>query len=53
MKQERDTERKQVIAHQRAEQVAAAEKRAKIEDVGKRLFALFGLDDKPQEQGKP
>ncbi|HCF6352810.1 TPA: restriction endonuclease [Pseudomonas aeruginosa] len=52
MKQERDTEREQVLARQRAEQAAAAEKRAKIEDVSKRLFALFSMDDKPQERGK-
>lgn len=52
MKQERDAEREQVIARQRAEQAAAAEKRSKIEDVRKRLFALFGMDDKPQERGK-
>lgn len=52
MKQERDTEREQVLARQRAEQAAAAEKRAKIEDVSKRLSALFSMDDKPQERGK-
>jgi len=52
MKQERDAEREQVIARQRAEQAAVAEKRSKIEDVRKRLFALFGMDDKPQERGK-
>lgn len=52
MKQERDTEREQALARQRTEQAAAAEKRAKIEDVSKRLFALFSMDDKPQERGK-
>lgn len=52
MKQERDAERMQVIARQRAEQAAAAEKRVKIEDVSKRLFTLFTMDDKPQERGK-
>lgn len=52
MKQERDTERERVLSRQRAEQAAAAEKRAKIEDVSKRLFALFSMDDKPQERGK-
>ncbi|SEI66852.1 Restriction endonuclease [Azotobacter beijerinckii] len=52
MKQERDAEREQVLARQRAEQAAAAEKRAKIEYVSKRLFALFSMDDKPQERGK-
>jgi len=52
MRQERDAERDQVVARQRAEQKAAAEKRANIEDVSKRLFALFSMDDKPQERGK-
>ncbi|MGQ9449832.1 restriction endonuclease [Xanthomonas citri] len=52
MKQERDPEREQLVARQRAEQAAAAEKRAKIEDVSKRLFTLFAMDDKPQERGK-
>lgn len=52
MKQERDAEREQALAHQLAEQAAAAEKRAKIEDVSKRLFSLFSMDDKPQERGK-
>lgn len=52
MKQERDTEREQVLSRQRAEQAAAADKRAKIEDVSKRLSSLFAMDDKPQERGK-
>lgn len=52
MKQERDTEREQVLARQRAEQTATSEKRAAIDDVGRRLFALFAMDDKPQERGK-
>lgn len=52
MKQERDAEREHVLARQRAEQTAMAERRAKIEDVSRRLFALFGMDDKPQERGK-
>ncbi len=52
MKQERDAEREQTLARQRAEQAEAAERRARIDDVGKRLFALFGMDDKPQERGK-
>jgi hypothetical protein len=52
MKQERDTEREQLLSRQRAEQAAATEKRAKIENVSKRLFALFAMDDKPQERGK-
>lgn len=52
MKQERDAEREQVVARQRAEQAAAAKKRANIEDVSKRLVTLFSMDDKPQERGK-
>ena len=52
MKQERDAEREQVQAQRQAERAAAAEKRAKIEDVSNRLFALFSMDDKPQERGK-
>lgn len=52
MKNERDTEREQVMSRQRADQAAVALRRAKIEDVSKRLFALFGMDDKPQERGK-
>ncbi len=52
MKQERDAERDERTAKQQAERTAAAEKRAKIEDVSRRLFALFGMDDKPQERGK-
>lgn len=52
MKQERDAERDERAAKQQAERTAAAEKRAKIEDVSQRLFALFGMDDKPQERGK-
>lgn len=52
MKQERDAERERLTVRQRAEQAAAAEKRIKVEDVSKRLFALFAMDDKPQERGK-
>lgn len=52
MRQERDAERGQVVARQRVEQEAAAVKRANIEDVSKRLFSLFSMDDKPQERGK-
>jgi len=52
MKQERDAEREQALARQHAERVAAAKKRAKIEDASRRLFALFGMDNKPQERGK-
>lgn len=52
MKLERDAERELTRTRQRADQAAAAEKRAKIEDVSKRLFALFAMDDKPQKRGK-
>lgn len=52
MKQERDAEREASVARQRAEQAAAAEKHAKIEQIGIRLSALFGMDDKPHERGK-
>ena len=52
MKQERDAEREQVQAQRQAERAAAAEKRAKIEGVSNRLFALFSMNDKPQERGK-
>jgi len=52
MHQERDVERGEVVARQRAEQAAAAEKRAKIESVNGRLSSLFGMDDRPHERGK-
>lgn len=52
MKQERDAEREAAQASQRAIQAAAAEKRAKIEQVSTRLATLFGMDDRPQERGK-
>ncbi|GAB2707935.1 restriction endonuclease [Comamonas sediminis] len=52
MKQERDAEREATLARQRAEQAAAAEKLAKIEQVETRLSALFGMGDRPQERGK-
>jgi RNA-binding protein YhbY len=52
MHQERDVERAEVVARQRAEQAAAAEKRAKIESVNGRLTSLFGMDDRPHERGK-
>lgn len=52
MKQEREAERAQVLARQRAEQAATAEKRANIVDVSRRLSVLFSMDDKPQERGK-
>lgn len=52
MKQERDTEREQTLARTRAEQVAASERRAKIDELNSRLAALFGMDDQPQVRGK-
>lgn len=52
MHQERDVERAEVVARQRSEQAAAAEKRAKIESVNSRLTSLFGMDDRPHERGK-
>ncbi|MBS9443416.1 restriction endonuclease [Photorhabdus heterorhabditis] len=52
MKQERYAEREQVVAQQRAERTKAAEKRAKLEDISRRLSELFTIDDKPQERGK-
>ncbi|MFC5580051.1 restriction endonuclease [Rhodanobacter terrae] len=52
MKQERDMEREQMLSGQRRERVAVALKREKIEDVSKRLFALFSMDKEPQERGK-
>jgi hypothetical protein len=52
MKQERDMEREQSLARHRAEKEAASRKRAAIEDVSKRLCALFSMEDKPQKRGK-
>lgn len=52
MKMERDAERSQALAEQRAGQAAAAEKRTRIANIGSRLAALFGMDDRPQERGK-
>ncbi len=52
MKHERDAEREETQARVRAQQAAASAKRAKIEDVSRRLSALFGMDDRPQERGK-
>lgn len=52
MKQERDAEREQVQAQRQAERAATAEKRARIEDIGKRLSALFSLNDYPQKRGR-
>lgn len=50
MKQERDAERDKRLAKKQAERTAAAEKRAKIEEVSHRLSALFGMNDKPHER---
>ncbi len=52
MKQERDLERESAASQRRAEQAAVIAKRNKIEDVNRRLIALFGMDDQPQERGK-
>lgn len=52
MKQERDAERDRAVEHQRAERVAIAEKRAKVESVSARLSALFAMDDNPHARGK-
>lgn len=52
MKQERDAERSQIIAHNRVLRESAAQKRASLEDVNKQLCALFSLDDRPQVRGK-
>lgn len=52
MKQERDAERDERVFRQQVERAAAAEKRAKLEDINRRLSALFSMDEKPQERGK-
>lgn len=52
MKQERNAEREQVLSARRAEQAAAAERRARIEAISSRLSALFAMDDTPQKRGK-
>jgi restriction endonuclease Mrr len=52
MKQERDAEKEREASRQRAAQIAIAEKRRKIEEVSRRLGALFGMEDKPQVRGK-
>ena len=52
MKQQRDEDREAALAPVRAAKAAAAEKQVKTEDVSRRLAALFGMDDKPQERGK-
>ena len=50
MKQERDAERDKRLAKKQAERTAAVEKQAKIEEVSRRLSALFGMNDKPHER---
>lgn len=52
MKQERDNEREQEQARRRSAQTLAAQKKAAVAEITSRLFALFGMDDKPQERGK-
>ena len=52
MKQERDTEREQISSRTRGQQIAASEKRAKINELNSQLTALFGMDDQPQVRGK-
>lgn len=52
MKQERDAERSQIRARNRAQQAATVKKREAIEDVNKRLCTLFPMDDKPHKRGK-
>ncbi|MFB2762755.1 restriction endonuclease [Marinobacter shengliensis] len=52
MKQERDLERENAAAQKRAERAAVIAKRNKIDDVSRRLTALFTMDDRPQERGK-
>jgi RNA-binding protein YhbY len=52
MQQERDAERKQVLAQREADRAALKAKRQLIENVSQRLNALFAMDDKPQERGK-
>lgn len=52
MQQERDAERKQVLAQRETERIASAAKQAKINDANQRLTALFRMDEEPQERGK-
>ena len=52
MQQEREAERDQAQAAQREAQQKTARKRGEIEDVKNRLFALFGMDNQPQERGR-
>lgn len=52
MKQERDKEREQAQAKTRQDRETAAQRKALIDDVNKRLAALFAMDDTPQARGK-
>jgi hypothetical protein len=52
MQQEREAERDQAQAAHREAQQRAARKRSEVDDVKNRLFALFGMDDQPQERGR-
>lgn len=52
MKQERDAERAERVAGQKTDRTSAIVKRTKLEDINRRLSALFALNDKPQERGK-
>jgi hypothetical protein len=52
MKQERDSEREKSLTNWRAEQTALAKKISALEQITQRLFALFAMDDRPQERGK-
>ncbi|RFP12185.1 restriction endonuclease [Duganella sp. BJB475] len=52
MKQERDSDRERMHAHQLAERAAIKVRQTQIEAIHTRLSALFGMDDRPQERGK-
>jgi len=52
MKNERDSEREQVQARHRDEQLQATRKRNEIDDIKTRLFGLFSQGYNPQERGK-
>lgn len=51
MKQERDAEREVTQARYREAQSAFTDRRQSLEDVQRRLFALFAMDDQPHERG--
>lgn len=52
MQQERDRERAEVVARNRADQEEKAKKYAAVESLNKRLCSLFSMNDRPQERGK-